>query len=85
MKKQFITVLAITVCTLCAFCATACDKDDDNDGGNGSKGYCYCTGRDSSGRTESDIVYLSEWGARDCNDLRHILAENSLGVTFSCK
>ena len=74
--------MAISVCALCAFCTTSCDKDDNGDGS--SKSYCTCTGRDSSGYTDSAIVYLSDWGARNCSELTRMLANNTPGVTFSC-
>lgn len=82
MKKQILTVMAITIGAVCIFAASSCSKEDNSDS---NKGYCYCTARDSYGYTDSDTVWLSEWGARNCNELTSILARNTPGVTFSCR
>lgn len=80
MKKQFITVLSISVCALCVFFTTSCDKDDNDN----MKSHCFCKAKDSYGNTDSDVVYLEEWGARNCKELTRMLAQNTPGVTFSC-
>lgn len=83
MKKRLYSLMLLLGCCACFVSVTACSDDDDEP--SQSKSYCTCTGRDNYGHTESERVYLDEWGASNCSELTHMLAMNTHGVTFSCK
>lgn len=82
MKKRIYSLMLLAFCSVSLFTVTSCGDDDDNEPKT-SKSYCTCTAK-KDGVTETDKVYLSEWGADDCNDLRHILASSHPGISYSC-
>lgn len=75
--------MLLAFCSVSLFTVTSCGDDDDNEPQT-SKSYCTCTGK-QNGHTETEQVYLSEWGASNCSELTHMLAMNTTGVSFSCK
>lgn len=86
MKNRIYSLLLLSLCSFCFFAVTSCNDDnDDDDFAGSSKPYCTCIGRDDYGNTATDVVYLSEWGAKNCSELARILARNTHNVTFSCK